>query len=80
MFELLMLLIIPSEIDPAKFAIKYLLKERFVDYQACEEYVDKYVITKENKDGIYYTLNTKEYKVMLTYCKEVDNKNVEKGE
>ena len=80
MFELLMLLIIPSEIEPTKFGIKYLLKERFVDYQSCEKYVDKYVITKEDKNGIYYTLNTKEYKVMLTYCKEVDNKNVEKGE
>ena len=80
MFELLLLLIIPSELDPAKFGIKYLLKERFVDYQSCAEYVDKHVITKEDKNGIYYTLDTKEYKVMLTYCKEVDNKNVEKGE
>ena len=78
MFELLMLLIIPSELDPAKFAIKYLLKERFVDYQECEEYVDKYVITKENKDGIYYTLNTKEYKVMPTYCKEVEGLDITK--
>ena len=80
MFELLMLLIIPSEVDPAKFGIKYLLKERFVDYQSCAEYVEEYVITKKDKDGIYYTLDTKEYRVMLTYCKEVDNKNVEKGE
>ena len=78
MFELLMLLIIPSELDPAKFGIKYLLKERFVDYQACAEYVDKHVITKENKDGIYYTLNTKEYKVMLTYCKEVEGLDITK--
>ena len=78
MFELLMLLIIPSELDPAKFGIKYLLKERFVDYQSCEKYVDKYVITKENKDGIYYTLNTKEYKVMLTYCKEIDELDITK--
>ena len=38
MFELLMLLIIPSEIEPTKFGIKYLLKERFVDYQTCEKY------------------------------------------
>ena len=74
MFELLMLLIIPSEVDPAKLGIKYLLKEKFVDYQSCEKYVDKYVITKEDKNGIYYTLDTKEYKVMLTYSKEVDNK------
>ena len=74
MFELLMLLIIPSEVDPAKFGIKYLLKERFVDYQSCEKYVEEYVITKKDKDGIYYTLDTKEYRVMLTYCKEVDNK------
>ena len=74
MFELLMLLIIPSEVDPAKFGIKYLLKERFVDYQSCAEYVEEYVITKKDKDGIYYTLDTKEYRVMLTYCKEVDNK------
>ena len=74
MFELLMLLIIPSEVDPAKFGIKYLLKERFVDYQSCAEYVEEYVITKKDNDGIYYTLDTKEYRVMLTYCKEVDNK------
>ena len=80
MFELLMLLIIPSEVDPAKFGIKYLLKEKFVDYQSCEKYVDEYVITKKDKNGIYYTLDTKEYRVMLTYCKEVDDKNVEKGE
>jgi len=78
MFELLMLLIIPSELDPAKFGIKYLLKERFVDYQSCAEYVDKHVITKENKDGIYYTLDTKEYKVMLTYCKEIDKLDLKK--
>ena len=78
MFELLMLLIIPSELDPAKFGIKYLLKERFVDYQSCAEYVDKHVITKENKNGIYYTLNTKEYKVMLTYCKEVEGLDITK--
>ena len=78
MFELLMLLIIPSELDPAKFGIKYLLKERFVDYQSCAEYVDRHVITKENKDGIYYTLNTKEYKVMLTYCKEVEGLDITK--
>jgi len=78
MFELLMLLIIPSEIDPAKFGIKYLLKEKFVDYQSCEKYVDKYVITKEDKNGIYYTLDTKEYKVMLTYCKEVDKVDITK--
>ena len=78
MFELLLLLIIPSEIDPAKFGIKYLLKEKFVDYQSCEKYVDKYVITKEDKNGIYYTLDTKEYKVMLTYCKEVDKVDITK--
>ena len=74
MFELLMLLIIPNEIDPVKFGFEYLLKEKFVDYQSCEKYVDEYVITKKDKNGIYYTLDTKEYRVMLTYCKEVDNK------
>ena len=74
MFELLMLLIIPSEIEPTKFGIKYLLKERFVDYQSCAEYVEEYVITKKDRDGFYYTLDTKEYRVMLTYCKEVDDK------
>ena len=65
MFELLLLLIIPSEIEPTKFGIKYLLKERFVDYQSCAKYVDKHVITKEDKHGIYYTTqrcNTRKYK------------------
>ena len=78
MFELLLLLIIPSEIEPTKFGIKYLLKERFVDYQSCEKYVDKHVITKEDKNGIYYTLDTKEYRVMLTYCKEVEGLDITK--
>ncbi len=78
MFELLLLLIIPSEIEPTKFGIKYLLKERFVDYQSCAKYVDKHVITKEDKHGIYYTLDTKEYRVMLTYCKEVEGLDITK--
>ena len=74
MFELLMMLIIPNEIDPVKFGFEYLLKEKFVDYKACEEYVDKYIITKEGKSGIYYTFNTKDHQVWWTYCKEVDDK------
>ena len=78
MFELLLLLIIPSEIEPTKFGIKYLLKERFMDYQSCAKYVDKHVITKEDKHGIYYTLDTKEYRVMLTYCKEVEGLDITK--
>ena len=78
MFELLLLLIIPSEIEPTKFGIKYLLKERFMDYQSCTKYVDKHVITKEDKNGIYYTLDTKEYRVMLTYCKKVEGLDITK--
>jgi hypothetical protein len=41
MIELLMMLIIPTEIDPAKLTMKYILKEKFVDYKTCEEYVDR---------------------------------------
>ena len=76
MFELLMMLIIPNEIDPVKFGFEYLLKEKFVDYQSCEEYVIKNTYTKPGEqefDGVFYKIDTKEYKVFLTYCKKVDD-------
>jgi hypothetical protein len=73
MFELLMLLIIPQEIDPVKLGIKYTLKEKFIDYKSCDEYVNKNTSLKEN--GLYYKINTKEYQVMLTYCKPTEDKN-----
>ena len=71
MFELLMLLIIPSEIDPPKLGMKFLLKEKFVDYQKCENYVEKNFYTKENS-GLFYKIDTKEYKVFFTYCKSIE--------
>ena len=71
MFELLMLLIIPSEIDPPKLGMKFLLKEKFVDYQKCENYVEKNLYTKENS-GLFYKIDTKEYKVFFTYCKSIE--------
>ena len=77
MIELLMLLIAPTEINPQKIGIKYLLKEKFVDYQTCEEYVVKNTYTKEGEqefEGVFYKIDTKEYKVFLTYCKKVDDK------
>jgi len=77
MIELLMLLISPSEINPQKMGIKYLLKQKFVDYQTCEEYVVKNTYTKPGEyefEGVFYKIDTKEYKVFLTYCKKVDEK------
>ena len=75
MIELLMLLIAPSEINPQKLGIKYVLKQQFVDYQTCEEYVQKNLYFREDKEvGIFYKIDTKEYQVMLTYCKPVDKK------
>ena len=72
MIELLMLLFIPGEINPQQLGIKYLLKEKFVDYQTCEEYVQKNLYVREDKEvGIFYKIDTKEYQVMLTYCKPV---------
>ena len=41
-----MLLIMPSEINPQELGIKYLLKDKFVDYQSCEEYVKKNTYSK----------------------------------
>ena len=76
MIELLMLLIAPTEINPQKAGIKYLLKEKFVDYQTCEEYVVKNTYTKPGEqefEGVFYKIDTKEYKVFLTYCKKVDD-------
>ena len=77
MIELLMLLISPSEINPQKMGIKYLLKQKFVDYQTCEEYVVKNTYTKPGEgefEGVFYKIDTKEYKVFLTYCKKVGEK------
>ena len=73
MIELLMLLIIPQEIDPVRLGIKYTLKEKFIDYKSCDEYLVNNSYEKE--DGIYYKIDDKEYKIMLTYCKSVKDKN-----
>jgi hypothetical protein len=85
MIELLMMLIIPTEIDPAKLTMKYVLKEKFIDYKTCDEYVEQntYFKKKPNyKEGdgqvwghMYYKIDTKEYQVMLTYCKPTEDKN-----
>ena len=77
MIELLMLLIAPSEINPQKLGMKYLLKQKFVNYQTCEEYVVKNTYSKPDDDkyeGIFYKIDDKEYKVYLTYCKPVETK------
>jgi len=75
MIELLMLLFAPGEINPQKLGMKYILKEKFVDYQTCEKYVEEHLYFREDKDvGIFYKIDTKEYQVMLTYCKPVDKK------
>jgi len=73
MIELLMMLFLPTEIDPAKLGMKFILKEKFIDYKTCDEYVEENTYFKE--DGIYYKIDTKEYKVMLTYCKPTKEKN-----
>ena len=65
MIELLMLLIVPSEINPQKVGIKYLLKQKFVDYQSCEEYVVKNTYTKPGEhefEGVFYKLILKNTK------------------
>jgi hypothetical protein len=75
MIELLMLLLIPGEVNPQKLGIQYILKEKFVDYQTCKEYVEKNLYFRKDRDiGIFYKIDTKEYQVMLTYCKPVDKK------
>ena len=76
MIELLMMLLLPTEIDPTKLGIKYILKEKFIDYKSCEEYVEKNLYYRDDKNvGIFYKIDTKEYQVMLTYCKPVKEKN-----
>ena len=77
MIELLMILITPSEINPQKLGMKYVLKQQFVDYQTCEEYVVKNTYSKPGEqeyEGIFYKIDNKEYKVFLTYCKKVGEK------
>ncbi len=75
MFELLLLLFMPSEIEPTKLGMKYLLKEQFLDYQSCENYVEKNIYLKDGDqkyDGLFYKIDQKEYKVLFTYCRKVD--------
>ena len=75
MFELLLLLFMPSEIEPTKLGMKYLLKEQFLDYQSCENYVEKNVYLKDGDqeyDGLFYKIDQKEYKVFFTYCRKVN--------
>tara|TARA_B100000586_G_scaffold130962_1_gene94688 strand:+ start:299 stop:508 length:210 start_codon:yes stop_codon:yes gene_type:complete len=65
----------PSEIEPTKLGMKYLLKEQFLDYQSCENYVEKNVYLKDGDqeyDGLFYKIDQKEYKVLFTYCRKVD--------
>ena len=72
MIELLMLLFIPGEVNPQKLGIQYILKEKFVDYQSCQKYVEENLYLRKDKDsGVFYKIDTKEYQVMLTYCKPV---------
>ena len=72
MIELLMFLILPGETNIPELGIKYILKEQFVNYQTCQEYVEKNLyFKKEEEVGIFYTIDTKEYRVYLTYCKPV---------
>ena len=72
MIELLILLFIPGEVNPQRLGMQYILKEKFVDYQTCQEYVKDNLYFRENKEvGIFYKIDTKEYQVMLTYCKPV---------
>ena len=73
MIELLMLLFIPGEVNPQKLGIQYILKDKFVNYKTCQEYVEENLYFRKDKDvGIFYKIDTKEYQVMLTYCKPVD--------
>ena len=80
MIELLMLLIAPSEINPQKLGMKYVLKQQFVDYQTCEEYVVKNTYSKPGEqkyEGVFYKIDDKEYKVFMTYCKPVKKEDKE---
>ncbi len=73
MIELLMLLFIPGEVNPQKLGIQYILKDKFVNYKTCQEYVEENLYFRKDKDiGIFYKIDTKEYQVMLTYCKPID--------
>ena len=75
MFELLMLLILPTEINPQELGFKYLLKQKFTDYQSCEEYKKKNTFFKEGEqefEGLFYKIDDKEYRVFLTYCRKLD--------
>ena len=68
-----MMLVIPQEISPEKLGMKYILKDKFIDYQSCQKYVEEHLYFREDKNiGVFYKIDTKEYQVMLTYCKPVN--------
>ena len=69
MIELLMLLIAPSEINPQKLGMKYVLKQKFVDYQTCEEYVVKNTYSKPGEQKFIDYQTCEEYVVKNTYSK-----------
>jgi len=67
-----MLLFVPGEVNPQKLGMQYILKKKFVDYKTCQEYVEENLYFRKDKDvGIFYKIDTKEYQVMLTYCKPI---------
>ena len=68
---------IPQEINPQKLGIKYILKEKFIDYKSGDEYVEQNTYFKENPN--YFeekikNLRGKNRELMIGLIKDQQNK------
>ena len=53
-----MMLVIPQEISPEKLGMKYILKDKFVDYQSCQKYVEENLYFRKDKNvGVFYKID-----------------------
>ena len=64
MIELLLWLIIPQELNPERMGIQYILKEKFVDYQTCNEYVKENIIESQ----VWSLSPLKLFKIAIELC------------
>ena len=54
---------------------KEVVRDITIDEAAYSEFIDDFKNTYFKEDGLYYKINTKEYQIMLTYCKPTEDKN-----
>ena len=69
MFEALIILI--TGLNHQK-VVKYVVKQKFISYQSCEEYVKSR--TSYDNDNAYYHIDNEKVKVYIHYCNKLKEK------